>query len=340
MSAPLLLSPELVDAARVSPAWPFEEARKLVKRVEASGQKERAVRDRLRPVRPAAYRHLRRGRPHQHGAPRLRSPDRGQDRDAAPRLLRRHGRAAQGPRQRSQQGTASQRNLGKPLTQVPDPFGTHASFGAHNNARLRAFLDHFGFDYEFASSTEYYKSGRFDDALLQMLARYDAVMKIMLPTLREERAAPIRPSCPSIPRPASSCRSRSTRYDAEAGTIVWPDPDTGEHFEHAGDRRPLQAAMEARLGDALVCARRRLRDGRQGPHRLGEALGRHRAGARRRAAGRLQLRTLPRREGPEDLEVEGQRPDDRGMADLRQPREPVAVHVPEADARRSGSTST
>ncbi len=37
--------------------------------------------------------------------------------------------------------------LEMPLTKVPDPFGTHDSFGAHNNARLRAFLDQFGFDY-------------------------------------------------------------------------------------------------------------------------------------------------------------------------------------------------
>ena len=59
------------------------------------------------------------------------------------------------------------KHLGKPLTQVPDPFGTHPSFGAHNNARLRAFLDTFDFDYEFASSTDYYKSGRFDAALLR-----------------------------------------------------------------------------------------------------------------------------------------------------------------------------
>src|SRR5947207_1061187 len=61
-------------------------------------------------------------------------------------------------------------NLGKPLTSVPDPFGTHASYGAHNNARLRAFLDRFGFEYEFLSSTECYKSGRFDAALLTILA--------------------------------------------------------------------------------------------------------------------------------------------------------------------------
>src|SRR6201991_3336441 len=78
-----------------------------------------------------------------------------------------------------------EKHLGQPLTSVPDPFGTHPSFGAHNNARLRAFLDAFGFEYEFASSTEYYKSGRFDAALLRMLERLDKVMEIMLPALRE-----------------------------------------------------------------------------------------------------------------------------------------------------------
>src|ERR1700753_3872267 len=47
-----------------------------------------------------------------------------------------------------------EQSLGKPLTRVPDPFSNeHPSFGAANNARLRAFLDRFGFDYEFASST-------------------------------------------------------------------------------------------------------------------------------------------------------------------------------------------
>src|SRR6185436_4542960 len=69
--------------------------------------------------------------------------------------------------------------LGKPLTRVPDPFGSeHGSFGAANNARLRAFLDRFGFRYEFASSTAYYTSGRFDAMLLKMLERYDELMAI------------------------------------------------------------------------------------------------------------------------------------------------------------------
>src|SRR5690606_30694978 len=67
-------------------------------------------------------------------------------------------------------------NIGKPLTSVPDPFGTHESFGHHMNARLRAFLDAFGFNYEFKSSTATYKSGEFDKTLLAILARYDDVM--------------------------------------------------------------------------------------------------------------------------------------------------------------------
>ncbi len=74
-------------------------------------------------------------------------------------------------------------NLNKPLTQVPDPFGTHNSFGEHNNARLKAFLDQFGFDYEFRSSTECYKSGEFDESLMLVLKHYDAIINVILPTL-------------------------------------------------------------------------------------------------------------------------------------------------------------
>src|SRR3982751_2291961 len=92
-------------------------------------------------------------------------------------------------------------HLGKPLTRVPDPFtNEYPSFGHHNNARLRAFLDHFGFDYEFASSTDYYTSGRFDATLLKVLRRFDKVMAIMLPSLREERAATYSPFLPISPR--------------------------------------------------------------------------------------------------------------------------------------------
>jgi lysyl-tRNA synthetase class 1 len=120
-------------------------------------------------------------------------------------------------------------HLGKPLTQVPDPFGTHDSFAAHNNARLRAFLDQFGFDYEFMSSTECYTSGRFDAALLKVLERFDAVMNIMLPSLREERAESYSPFLPISPRTGIVLQVPVVAHDAKAGTITYEDPDTKEH---------------------------------------------------------------------------------------------------------------
>jgi lysyl-tRNA synthetase class 1 len=119
-------------------------------------------------------------------------------------------------------------DIGKPLTQVRDPFGTHPSFGEHNNARLRAFLDTFGFDYEFASSTEYYKSGRFDATLLKMLENIDKVMAIMLPSLREERAASYSPFLPISPRTGVVLQVPVVAHDAKAGTISYDDPDTGK----------------------------------------------------------------------------------------------------------------
>jgi len=119
-------------------------------------------------------------------------------------------------------------DLGKPLTQVRDPFGTHPSFGEHNNARLRAFLDTFGFDYEFASSTEYYKSGRFDATLLKILENIDKVMAIMLPSLREERAASYSPFLPISPRTGVVLQVPIVAHDAKAGTISYDDPDTSE----------------------------------------------------------------------------------------------------------------
>ncbi|PWB58510.1 MAG: lysine--tRNA ligase [Bradyrhizobiaceae bacterium] len=118
------------------------------------------------------------------------------------------------------------RHLGKPLTRVPDPFGTHDSFGAHNNARLRAFLDAFGFEYEFMSSTDCYAAGRFDAALLRVLERYDAVMAIMLPSLREERAQSYSPFLPVCPRTGVVLQVPVVAHDPKAGTITYEDPDS------------------------------------------------------------------------------------------------------------------
>ncbi len=119
-------------------------------------------------------------------------------------------------------------HLGKPLTKVPDPFGTHASFAEHNNARLRAFLDQFGFDYEFLSSTACYTSGRFDDALLKVLQRFDEVMAIMLPSLREERAQTYSPFLPIDPNTGIVLQVPVIAHDAKAGTITYENTETGE----------------------------------------------------------------------------------------------------------------
>ncbi|MDR3535825.1 MAG: lysine--tRNA ligase [Acetobacteraceae bacterium] len=122
-------------------------------------------------------------------------------------------------------------HLGRPLTRIPDPFGTHDSFGAHNNARLRAFLDRFGFEYEFASSTDYYASGRFDAALVRILECYDQVMQVILPTLGPDRRATYSPILPLHPKTGIVMQVPMEGRDAVAGTVVWRDPDSGERFE-------------------------------------------------------------------------------------------------------------
>jgi lysyl-tRNA synthetase class 1 len=123
-------------------------------------------------------------------------------------------------------------HLGKPLTRVPDPFSNeYPSFGAANNARLRAFLDTFGFDYEFASSTDYYTSGRFDATLLKMLAVYDKVMAVILPTLGPDRRATYSPFLPISKTTGVVLQVPMIRRDVAAGTVTYVDPDTNEEVE-------------------------------------------------------------------------------------------------------------
>jgi lysyl-tRNA synthetase class 1 len=121
-------------------------------------------------------------------------------------------------------------HLGKPLTRIPDPFGKFESFAQHNNAMLRSFLDRFGFDYEFASSTEYYTAGRFDAALRRMLERFEAIQAIMLPSLREERAATYSPFLPIHPITGVVMQVTIDGVDVGNATITWRDPQTGEQF--------------------------------------------------------------------------------------------------------------
>ncbi len=219
----------LRDAASQAGAWPFEEARKIVARVARTGQKEVIFETGYGPsglphigtfgevARTSMVRHAFRILTDDSVKTRLIafSDDMDGLRKVPDNIPNKEQVAA---------------HLGKPLTQIPDPFGTHASFGAHNNARLRGFLDQFGFDYEFASATDYYRSGRFDAALLRLLARYEAVMAIMLPSFRQERAATYSPFLPIHPVTGIVMQVPIEAIDAAVGTIVWRDPKTGERF--------------------------------------------------------------------------------------------------------------
>ncbi|TRD21730.1 lysine--tRNA ligase [Palleronia caenipelagi] len=119
-------------------------------------------------------------------------------------------------------------HLQQPLTSVPDPFGTHDSFGHHNNAMLRRFLDTFGFEYEFISATEFYRSGQFDDVLRRAAERYDEIMDVMLKTLRDERRQTYSIFLPIHPETGRVLYVPMKHVDGDEGTVTFDDEDGRE----------------------------------------------------------------------------------------------------------------
>ncbi len=212
------------EAAEASAAWPFEEARKIVARIKRTPKEEVIFETGYGPsglphlgtfgevVRTTMVRHAFRVLTDDKIKTRLIAFS--DDMDGLRKV----------PDNVPNKEMLAQ-HLGKPLTQVPDPFGTHKSFGEHNNARLQAFLDTFGFDYEFLSSTQCYQSGRFDKTLLLMLSRFDKVMEIMLPSLREERSQSYSPFLPIDPKTGIVLQVPVIAHDAIAGTITYEDPE-------------------------------------------------------------------------------------------------------------------
>jgi len=230
--APLpTLDPAFFDAAQTARAWPFEEARKLVERVKRTGQQFVLFETGYGPS----------GLPHigtfgeVARTTMVRTAFRLLTRDEIPTRLLAFSDDMDGFRKvpgnvPNQEMMAT--FLGKPLSRVPDPFSNeYPSFGAANNARLRAFLDSFGFSYEFASSTDYYGSGRFDEALLRMLACYDEVMEIMLPSLGDERRETYSPFLPISEVSGNVLQVAILERNVEKGTIVYVDPADGERHE-------------------------------------------------------------------------------------------------------------
>ncbi|GAA5104461.1 lysine--tRNA ligase [Bartonella jaculi] len=225
-------TPELRDIAVQSKAWPFEEARKIIKRYEKTGYPETVLFETGygpsglphigtfgEVARTTMVCHAFRVLTENKVKTKLlcfsddmdglrKVPDNVPDREKM------------------------ESYLGQPLSRVPDPFGdAYPSFGAANNARLRAFLDQFGFDYEFASATDYYSSGRFDETLLKILACYDKVMAIVLPTLGEERQATYSLFLPISPSSGKVLQVPMIARNIEKGTVTYIEPETGETIE-------------------------------------------------------------------------------------------------------------
>ena len=228
------ITPALREAAERSKAWPFEEARKIVERIARRGDEGAGGVLFETGYGPSGLPHI--------GTfgevartTMVRTAFRVLTGDAIPTRLLCFSDDMDGLRKvpdNVPNKEMMRANLGKPLTSVPDPFSNeYPSFGAANNARLRAFLDRFGFAYEFASATDYYRSGRFDATLLTMLERYDEVMAIMLPSLREERRETYSPFLPISPVSGQVLQVPILERKVEAGTIVYRDPDSGDLVE-------------------------------------------------------------------------------------------------------------
>lgn len=220
----------LLEAAQVTKSWPFEEARKLLVRFEKNGNTDGEV------VFETGYGPS--GLPHIGTFGEVARTAMVQQ--AFTVLTGRPSRIIcfsddmDGLRKvptNIPNGEILEPHLGKGLTEVPDPFGTHNSFGEHNNARLQEFLDSFGFEYDFISSADYYRTGRFDDTLLHILKSYDKVMDIILPTLGPERQATYAPFLPICTRTRQVLQVPLVDRNVEAGTVTYIDPETSERIE-------------------------------------------------------------------------------------------------------------
>ncbi|WP_378944555.1 lysine--tRNA ligase [Mesorhizobium sp. ANAO-SY3R2] len=236
------LNPEILAAAAESKAWPFEEARKIVERYKKTGLPETVLFE--TGYGPSGLPHI------------------GTFGEVARTTMVRHAFHVltenkvktkllcfsddmDGMRKipdNVPDRAALEPYLHMPLTAVPNPFGgDYESFGHHNNAMLRRFLDTFGFDYEFASATEYYKSGKFDAMLLKAAEKYDEIMAVMLPTLGEERQATYSPFLPISPTSGRVLYVPMKNVDAKAGTITFDDEDgTETTLSVTGGRVKLQ----------------------------------------------------------------------------------------------------
>ncbi len=223
------MTADLKEIAQTSKAWPFEEAKRLVKRFEQSGYPEEVLFE--TGYGPSGLPHI--------GTfgevartTMVMNAFRVLTEDKIPTRLLCFSDDMDGMRKipgNVPNGEMLEGFLNKPLSRVPNPFDSeHESFAAHNNAQLCQFLDSFDFEYEFASSTEYYASGKFDAMLLKAVEKYQDIMDVMLPTLGPERQATYSPFLPISPSTGNVLYVPMKSVDAENGTITFDDEDGTE----------------------------------------------------------------------------------------------------------------
>ena len=219
------MSEHLIDAAKTSKTWPFEEARKLLKRLEKKPKDEVIFETGYGPS----------GLPHigtfgeVARTTMVRNAFRVLTEDKIPTRMICFSDDMDGMRKvpgNVPNADKLEADLGKPLTQCMNPFDSdHPSFAHHNNAKLREFLDKFGFQYEFASATDYYTSGEFDEMLLRACEKYQEIMDVMLPTLGEERQATYSPFLPISPTSGRVLYVPMKAVDASSGMVTFEDED-------------------------------------------------------------------------------------------------------------------
>ncbi|WP_192179192.1 lysine--tRNA ligase [Mesorhizobium amorphae] len=235
------LNPEMLVAAAESKAWPFEEAKKIIERYKNTDFPETVLFE--TGYGPSGLPHI--------GTfgevartSMVRHAFRVLTRDAVKTKLLCFSDDMDGMRKIPDSvpdRAALEPYLHMPLSSVPNPFGgDFASFADHNNVMLCRFLDTFGFDYEFASATEYYKAGRFDAVLLRAAERYDEIMAVMLPTLGPERQATYSPFLPISPKSGRVLYVPMKHVDAKAGTITFDDEGTETTLSIRGGKVKLQ----------------------------------------------------------------------------------------------------
>ncbi len=228
---------DIQAAAQTSKAWPFEEARKLIKRFPQGKQGAPVLFE--TGYGPSGLPHIgtfqevlrttlvRRAYEVLTGGAPTRLVAFSDDMDGLRKV----------PDNVPNQGLLAA-HLGRPLSRIPDPFNRYESFAHHNNAMLREFLDRFGFDYEFVSASDRYNSGGFDEALRNVLRHYDAIMAVMLPTLREERRKTYSPVLPVSPVTGEVLQVPIEVVDAEAGLVRFVDhAETIEHCIFGGEAK-------------------------------------------------------------------------------------------------------